>query len=74
MTENRKIWHKNRFSKMLSDLFISCTNLENEPEPGFTIMYFFAKMVPFLILFLLWLLRYVPSCLSCTSLKGKRVR
>ena len=76
MTENRKNWHKNSFpfSKMLSDLFISWTNLENEPEPGFTILYFLAKIIPFLLLFLLvWILSYIP-CLSCTSLKGKRVR
>jgi len=76
MTENRKNWHKNSlpFSKTLSDLFISWTNLENEPEPGFTIMYWFAKIVPFLLFFLIvWMLSYI-SCLSCSGLKGKRVR
>jgi hypothetical protein len=80
-TENRKNWTRNfpdTISKMLDflmDTFISCTNLENKPEPGFSILYFLAKMVPFLVLFLLvWILRYL-SCLSCKSgLKGKRVR
>jgi hypothetical protein len=79
-TENRKNWTKNvhpilkPFFNTVSDTIISCTNLENEPEPGFTILYWFAKMVPFLLFFLLlWILSYI-SCLSCTSLKGKRVR
>jgi hypothetical protein len=44
------------------------TNLENDPIVGFSILYFLAKLIPFLILFIvLWIL-----CL--TSLKGKRVR
>jgi hypothetical protein len=48
------------------DTFISCTNLENEPEPGFSILYFLAKLVPvLLLLLLLYLVHY---------LKGKRVR
>jgi hypothetical protein len=65
ITENRKSW-----SGIIPDTFISWTNLENEPEPGFTIMYWFAKLMP-ILLFLLWILSYMPSC---TSLKGKRVR
>ena len=81
MTENRKSWFKGDnkklmiFSEIVWDTFLSLTNLENEPEPGFSIMYWFAKLIPILLLlFVLWILRYVPSCLSCTSLKGKRVR
>ena len=54
--------------QVISDTFITWTNLENDPIVGFSIMYFLAKLIPFL-LFLLWIL---PSCL--TSLKGKRVR
>lgn len=80
MTENRQNWTKNfpvSISKMLDlfmDTFIKWTNLENEPEPGFTIMYFLAKLVPFLLFFLLvWILSHF-SCLSCSGLKGKRVR
>lgn len=64
MTENRKSW-----SGIIPDSFILWTNLENEPEPGFTILYWFAKLIPFVLLFLLWTLL---SCL--TSLKGKRLR
>ena len=64
MTENRKSWNG-----IIPDTFIAWTNLENEPEPGFTILYWFAKLIPFVLLFLLWTLL---SCL--TSLKGKRLR
>ena len=68
MTENRKT----SWSGIIPDTFISCTNLENEPEPGFTILYWFAKLMPILLFFLiLWLLRFIPSY---TGLKGKRVR
>jgi hypothetical protein len=81
MTENRKKWYKNSdhklapFAEMISDTFISCTNLENEPEPGFTIRYWFAKLIPvLLLLFVLWILRYIPCLLFKSSLKGKRVR
>ncbi len=81
ITENRKKWYKNSdhklapFAEMISDTFISCTNLENEPEPGFTILYWFAKLIPvLLLLFLLWILRYIPCLLFKSGLKGKRVR
>jgi hypothetical protein len=79
-TENRKIWTKNvhpilkPIFKTVSDTIISCTNLENEPEPGFSIIYFLAKIIPFVLFFLLlWIISHFSS-LSCTSLKGKRVR
>ena len=76
MTENRKNWHKNSFpfSKMLSDLFISWTNLENEPEPGFSIVYFLAKLIPFLLLFLvLWILyRFVPVFKTMIKIKKRK--
>ena len=79
LTNNRKEWYTVKESIfapifiMVVNTFISLTNLENEPEPGFSILYFLAKMIPFLLLFfVLWILSH--SCLSCTSLKGKRVR
>jgi hypothetical protein len=75
-TNNRKTWfifddwryYIAPILQVISDTFITWTNLENDPIVGFSIMYFLAKLIPFL-LFLLWIL---PSCL--TSLKGKRVR
>jgi len=80
MTDNRKNWLKNSdhilapFAEMVSDTFLSWTNLENEPEPGFTILYWIAKLIPFLLFFVLWILYKFVPCLSCSSLKGKRVR
>lgn len=82
MTDNRKNWFKNAnglFSvvDVIFNTFISWTNLENEPEPGFSILYFLAKLIPFILFFLLvWLFSYIPffSCLPCKNLKGKRVR
>jgi hypothetical protein len=72
MTKNRKNWHKdNAVLKALENWFITWTGLDHSPELGFSILYFFAKMVPFLLFLLIWI---IPSCLSCTSLKGKRVR
>jgi len=71
MTENRKTSWNGTFD----NIFISWTNLENEPEPGFTILYWIAKLIPILLLFfVLWILYKFVPCLSCTSLKGKRVR
>uniref|UniRef100_A0A6C0HXQ4 Glycosyltransferase n=1 Tax=viral metagenome TaxID=1070528 RepID=A0A6C0HXQ4_9ZZZZ len=67
MTENRKNWFKNSsgvfsFADMVFNTFISCTNLENEPEPGFSIIYFLAKLIPILLLLLVvWILyRFFP--------------
>ena len=81
MTDSRKSWFKNPDNKLayyielFINTFISCTNLENEPEPGFTIMYWFAKLIPFILFFLLvWLFSSIFSCLSCKNLKSKRVR
>jgi len=62
MTDNRKNWFKDAtgvfsFADWSFNTFISCTNLENEPEPGFSIIYFLAKLIPILLLFLLvWIL------------------
>ena len=80
MTESRqKTWFKDDFMsqciKYIGDYVLYLLNLENEPEPGFTIMYWFAKLIPFILFFLLiWLFSYIPSCLSCKNLKSKRVR
>lgn len=52
MTENRK----KSWSGIIPDSFISWTNLENEPEPGFSILYGIAKLVPFLLLVVIWIL------------------
>ena len=78
MTKNRKNWHKDggilgMILKALDNGFITWTRLDQSPEPGFTIMYWVAKLIPFLLFLLVWILSYF-SCLSCTSLKGKRVR
>ena len=79
LTNNRKEWYTVKESIfapifiMAVNTFISLTNLENEPEPGFSILYFLAKMIPILLLFfVLWILSH--SCLSCSGLKGKRLR
>ena len=79
LTDNRKEWYTVKESIfapifiMVLNTFISWTNLENEPEPGFTILYWIAKLIPFILLFLLlWILRFIP--LFCTGLKGKRLR
>lgn len=76
MTKNRKNWHKHDFFgilKALEDGFISWTNLENEPELGFAIMYWIAKCMPIVVVLLvIWILSYIPC--PCTGLKGKRVR
>ena len=80
LTDNRKEWYTVKESIfapifiMAINTFISWTNLENEPEPGFTILYWIAKLIPFLLLFLLvWILRFIP-CLLFNGLKGKCVR
>ena len=71
MTSNRKNWHKdNAVLKALEDWFITWTGLDHSPELGFTILYWFAKLIPFVLLFLLWIVSYIP----CNGLKGKRVR
>ena len=60
--------------KYITNTFLSFTNLENEPEPGFSIMYFLGKSLTIiLLLILLWIL-YRFACLLCTGLKGKRLR
>jgi len=67
MTDNRKNWFKNAngffsFVDFIFNTFISFTNLENEPEPGFSILYFLAKLMPFLLFLVLWILyRFVPT-------------
>ena len=75
MTDNRKNWFKDAtgvfsFVDVMFNTFISWTNLENEPEPGFSIMYFLAKMIPVLVLlFVLWILyKFVPV----TKLKKRK--
>jgi hypothetical protein len=80
MTDNRKNWFKNSppivsyYVETLFNTFIKWTNLENQPEPGFSIVYFLAKFIPFLLLLLvLWILNHF-SYLSCSSLKGRRIR
>ena len=78
-TNNRKTWfmfddwryYIAPILQFISDTFITWTNLETDPIVGFSIMYFFAKLIPFVLLFLLWILLYIP-CKS--GLKGKRVR
>ena len=78
LTDNRKNWFKNTpailtpFLKTIHNTFLSWTNLENEPEPGFTIMYWFAKMVPFiLLLFVLWIL-YLFVPFTMTKIKKRK--
>jgi len=61
-TENRKDWfivedwksYIASILKFIDDTFITLTNLENEPEPGFSIRYFIAKMMPLLLIFVIW--------------------
>jgi hypothetical protein len=76
MTDNRKNWFKDAtgvfsFADWSFNTFISCTNLENEPEPGFSIIYFLAKLIPILLLFLvLWILyRFVPHTIKLKKRK-----
>ena len=66
MTDNRKEWFKgdgvmNSITPIIDvilTMFISCVNLEKEPEPGFTILYWIAKCIPILLLlFLVWVIR-----------------
>jgi len=78
LTENRKEWYtvKSIFAPILTivlNTFISWTNLENEPEPGFTILYLIAKLIPILVLFfVLWILyRFVPVFHSIKLKKRK---
>ena len=76
MTESRqKTWFKDDFVsqmvKHMGNYVLYITNLENEPEPGFSIMYFLAKLIPFLfLLFLVWILyRFVPHTIKLKKRK-----
>ena len=79
MTDNRKNWFKNSppivssFVETLFNKFIAWTNLENHPEPGFSIVYFLAKLIPFLVLLVvLWILyKFVPT-FHVTKIKKRR--
>jgi len=78
MTDNRKTWYKNRenklapFAEIISDKLISWTNLDHEPEPGFSIMYFIAKSIPVLLLLLiLWVISHFSYL---CKIKPKRMR
>jgi len=61
-TNNKKTWfifedwryYIAPIIKFITNTFINLTNLENEPEPGFSIIYFIAKMMPLLLLFVIW--------------------
>jgi hypothetical protein len=75
LTENRINWYNGlhpilgMIITFIDTTFITCTGLDRTPELGFAIMYCLAKMIPFLLFFLL-----VWIYLSCTSLKRRRVR
>uniref|UniRef100_A0A6C0HXZ8 Glycosyltransferase n=1 Tax=viral metagenome TaxID=1070528 RepID=A0A6C0HXZ8_9ZZZZ len=79
MTENKKEWYTVKESNfapihvMVVNTFISCTNLENEPEPGFTILYWIAKLIPFLLLLLvLWILYHFVPIFHSIKLKKRK--
>jgi hypothetical protein len=77
LTESRKEWYTEKESMfapiamMALNKFISLTNLENEPEPGFTILYLIAKLIPVLLLLIvLWILyRFVPHTIKLKKRK-----
>ena len=77
MTDSRKSWFKNPdnklayFIEVFMNTFISWTNLEKEPEPGFTILYWIGKCMPLvLVLFLVGVIRCFPK----SGLNSRRVR
>jgi hypothetical protein len=60
-TKNKKSWHEkdgNIYFSKLKNYVIKLLNLDNEPEPGFSLLYFFSKLLFALFLLLFFYILY----------------
>ena len=60
-TENKKSWHEkdgNIYFTKLKNFVIKQLNLDNEPEPGFSLLYFFSKLLFVLLLLIFFYILY----------------
>ena len=60
-TENKKSWHEkdgNIYFSKLKNVVIKQLNLDNDPEPGFSLLYFFSKLLFVLLLLIFFYILY----------------
>lgn len=74
-TENKVSWSEkdNILIGNLKNIIIKLLNLDNKPEPGFTIIYVIAKIITLIIFFILfailfYILSYFVSCFTSVKL------